>query len=102
MSGASGELVATGATNVVALTGCFGSEAFQSVLAKDENETTRASPVRVFSLPRSKISIICLIGVMPQIGSFAKGKLYAMAPTSLLSMKTGDPDIPAKTPVLAT
>src|SRR4030095_13451334 len=102
MSGASGEFVATGATKVVALTGCLGSDAFQSALASDENDTTRASVARGFSLPRSKMSIICLMVVMPQIGSFAKGKLYAIAPTSLLSMNTGDPDIPAKTPVRAT
>jgi hypothetical protein len=80
----------------------LGSDDFHSVLARDENDITRASVVRGFSLPRSKMSIICLIGVMPQIGSFAKGKLYAMAPTNLLSMNTGDPDIPAKTPVRAT
>src|ERR1051326_2940532 len=102
MSGASGEFVVTGATRVVGLTGCFGRDDFQSALARDENETGRASPLRGLSLPRSKMSIICLIGVMPQIGSLANGKLYAIAPTSLLSMKTGEPDIPANTPVLAT
>src|SRR5213079_2776658 len=102
MSGASGEFAATGATRVIALTGCFGNDDFQSALASDENETVRASPVRGFSFTRSKISIICLIGVMPQIGSLANGKLYAIAPTSRLSMKTGEPDIPANTPVLAT
>ena len=54
------------------------------------------------SFPCSKISIICLMGVMPQIGSFENGKLYAMAPTRRSSMNTGEPDMPANTPVRST
>ena len=39
-----------------------------------------------FSVPLLKRSIICLIGVIPAIGSFENGKLKAMAPTILLSI----------------
>src|SRR5215510_8047220 len=84
------------------MTACLGKDGFQSAFAKDENETARASVALGFSFPCSKISIICLIGVMPQMGSFENGKLYAIAPTNLLSMKTGEPDMPANTPVLST
>src|SRR5262245_34728589 len=84
------------------MTACLGKDGFQSALAKDEKDTARASVALGFSFPCSKMSIICLIGVMPQIGSFEKGKLYAIAPTNLLSMKTGEPDMPAKTPVRST
>ena len=53
-------------------------------------------------VPLSAIFSISSIGVMPQIGSFANGKLKAIAPTSLPSMKTGEPDMPAKTLVRST
>src|SRR5262249_26251239 len=102
ISGASGEFVATGATSDVEVTAGFGRAGFQFVLAKDVNETGRAWVVPGLFLPCSNISIICLIGVMPQMGSFENGKLYAIAPTNLLSMKTGEPDMPANTPVLST
>src|SRR5436853_7483055 len=42
------------------------------------------------------------MGVMPQIGSFENGKLYAMAPTKRSSINTGEPDMPANTPVRST
>src|SRR5580765_1363890 len=49
--------------------------------------------------PCSTVDAICSKGVMPQIGSLANGKLYEIAPTSLPSIYTGEPDIPAKTNV---
>src|SRR6266404_9485788 len=86
----------------VAPMACLGSDGFQLALAIDVNETARASVLLGPGFPCSKISIICWMGVIPQIASFENGKLYAMAPTSLLSIKTGEPDMPANTPVLST
>src|SRR6185369_1293252 len=97
-----GEPAETGATRETDPTAGFGRFGFQSVPASCENETTRGSFGLTFSEPLLNRSIICLIGVMPAIGSFEKGKLKAMAPTSLPSINTGEPDIPPNTPVLST
>ena len=99
----SGELAATGATNGALATVCFGRLGFHSVAANSVKETARGSgvPPTLRPAPRSKSAIICLIGVMPAIGSLEKGKLKAIAPTSRPSMYTGEPDMPAKTPVFS-
>src|SRR5262245_39871651 len=52
-------------------------------------------PLCCLSLPRSKFSIMYLIGVIPAMGSFENGKVKATAPTNLPSMYTGLPLIPA-------
>src|SRR5581483_1530220 len=101
ISGAKAEPAETEAISDCEPIGCLGKLGFQ-VLAVALNENARASLLFGFSLPCANMSIICLIGVMPQMASLANGKLYAIAPTSLLSMKTGEPDIPANTPVLST
>src|SRR6185369_4482376 len=86
IKGMSGEPVETGASNETDETAGFGRVGFQSVLASCANETERGSVGLMFSGPLLKRSIICLIGVMPAIGSFEKGKLNAIAPTILPSM----------------
>src|SRR6185369_8134503 len=101
--GINGEPALTGANNETDETAGLGRFGFHSVAANCENETGRGSlGLFSFSDPLLKRSIICLMGVMPAIGSFENGKLNAMAPTSLPSIKTGEPDIPANTPVLST
>src|SRR5688572_7196101 len=88
---------------VADVTDCLGSTGFQSLDASSVKETGFGSlGLVVWFDPFSKISIICLIGVIPAIGSLEKGKLNAIAPTSRLSMYTGEPDIPPNTPVFAT
>ena len=80
----------------------FGKPGCQFVAASSANETARGSAGFDLSICFcSKIAIICSIGVMPQIGSFEKGKLYEIAPTSLPFIYTGEPDIPANTAVLS-
>src|ERR1043165_253909 len=91
IKGISGEPAETGASSETDETAGFGRFGFQSVPASCENETTRGSFGLMFSDPLSKRSIICLIGVIPAIGSFEKGKLKAIAPTSLPSIQTGEP-----------
>src|SRR6185295_2193808 len=102
-SGRSGESAATGAISDTGETAGFGKFGFQSVAANWENETERGSFGLLFwfSDPLLNRSIICLIGVIPAIGSFENGKLKAIAPTSLPSMNTGEPDIPPNTPVFS-
>src|ERR1051325_10516861 len=102
ISGNNGAPVETGASNETDETAGFGRFGFQSVPASCENETTRGSFGLRPSDPLLKSSTICLIGVIPAIGSFENGKLKAIAPTIFPSMYTGEPDIPAKTPVRAT
>src|SRR6476620_2608483 len=87
-NGIKGEPWETGAINEAEVTDCFGRLGFQSVEANCAKENARGSlgPCRLSALPFSKRSIICLIGVMPAIGSLEKGKLNAIAPTNLLSM----------------
>ena len=78
----------------------FGNPKTPSADASSANETTLGSRARfLFGCFSSKIAIICSIGVMPQIASFEKGKLYEIAPTSLPFTYTGEPDIPANTAV---
>src|SRR6185369_2404970 len=102
-SGSNGELAATGANSDTEETAGFGKFGFQSVAASCEKETARGSFGFSFwfSDPLLNRSIICLIGVIPAIGSFENGKLKAIAPTSLPSMNTGEPDMPPNTPVLS-
>src|SRR6266498_2688004 len=66
----------------------FGRVGFQSVEANCAKEIARGSLGLCvsFTLPFSKRSIICLMGVIPAIGSLEKGKLKAIAPTSRPSM----------------
>src|SRR5689334_23946896 len=85
-SGNRGEPLETGATSETDETADFGRFGFQSVPASCEHETTRGSLGLMFSDPLLKRSIICLIGVIPAIGSFENGKLKAIAPTILPSM----------------
>src|ERR1700752_1816401 len=101
MSGRSGDPAETGAKSDTDDTAGFGRLGFQSVPASCENETTRGSFGLTFS-PLLKSSTICLMGVMPAIGSFENGKLKAIAPTIFPSMYTGEPDMPANTPVFST
>jgi hypothetical protein len=86
IKGISGEPVETGASSETEETAGFGRFGFQSVPASCENETTRGSLGLMFSEPLLNRSIICLIGVIPAIGSFENGKLKAIAPTILPSM----------------
>src|ERR1041385_9323024 len=101
ISGSNGEPVETGASSETDETAGFGRFGFQSVPASCEKETTRGSFGLRFSDPLLNRSIICLIGVIPAMGSFENGKLKAIAPTSLPSMNTGEPDMPPNTPVLS-
>src|ERR1044072_3211171 len=102
-SGNNGELAAAGANSDTEETAGLGTFGFQSVAASCEKETARGSfGLSVwFSDPLLNRSIICLIGVIPAMGSFENGKLKAIAPTSLPSMNTGGPDMPPKTPGLS-
>src|SRR6476660_4424623 len=101
MSGSSGEPPETGARSDTDDTAGLGRFGFQSVPASCANETTRGSFGLRPSDPLLKSSTICLIGVIPAIGSFENGKLKAIAPTILPSMNTGEPDMPPNTPVLS-
>src|SRR5688572_2403952 len=102
-NGSNAEFCDTGAMRVADVTACLGRTGFQSLDASSVKETGFGSlGLVIWFDPFSKISIICLMGVIPAIGSFEKGKLNAMAPTSRLSMYTGEPDIPPITPVFAT
>src|SRR6266480_2024095 len=78
----------TGARSDTDETAALGRLGFQSLEASCANETTRGSFGfwLSFSDPLLNRSIICFIGVIPAIGSFAKGKLKAIAPTIFPSM----------------
>src|SRR5688572_8624670 len=102
-SGSNGDPIKTDPIIGPPETAGFGKAGFQSADASCANETGRGSFGLLFGFsdPLLKRSIICLMGVIPAIGSFEKGKLKAIAPTSLPSINTGDPDIPAKTSVFS-
>src|SRR6185369_8129317 len=84
--GISGEPAETGARSETDETVGFGRFGFQSVPASCANETGRGSFGVKFSEPLLKRSTICLMGVIPAIGSRENGKLNAMAPTILPSI----------------
>src|SRR6476469_4890946 len=85
--GSKGDPEETGASNGAPEIVGFGKFGFQSTAASCANETGRGSfGFASFSDPLLKRSIIRLMGVMPAIGSLAKGKLKAIAPTILPSM----------------
>jgi hypothetical protein len=75
ISGTRGDPAVTWAISGAEVKAGFGNRGFHSALASSVKDTARASLRFSRSFPCSKISIICLIGVMPQIGSFENGKL---------------------------